>query len=64
MDTIDMGTRYEDEVLQRAFSPALTEDGFMIRPTYMDTHLSQGLQCAISQIRMSSHDLEIETGRF
>ena len=42
----------------------LTTDGFMIKPAYMDTHLSHGIQCAIGQIRTSSHNLEIETGRF
>ncbi|MCO5599027.1 hypothetical protein L7F22_053126 [Adiantum nelumboides] len=30
----------------------------------MDTHLSHGLRCAIGQIRTSSHQLEIEFGRF
>ena len=30
----------------------------------MDTHLSHGIWCAIGQIRTSSHNLEIETGRF
>ena len=42
----------------------LTEDGFAIRPAYMDTHLSHGIRCAIGEIRTSSHNLEIETGRF
>ena len=30
----------------------------------MDTHLSHGLRCVIGQMRTSSHQLEIETGRF
>ena len=30
----------------------------------MDTHLSWGIQCAIGQLHTSSHELEIETGRF
>ena len=35
-------------------------DGFIIRPRYMDTHLSR----AIGQIRTSSHQLRIETRRY
>ena len=46
---------YREHLLQ------LTE---VTRPIYMDTHLSQGLRCAISQICTSSHQLEVETGRF
>ncbi|MCO5597596.1 hypothetical protein L7F22_051675 [Adiantum nelumboides] len=42
----------------------VSEDGFVTRPRYMDTHLSHGLRCAIGQIRASSHQLEIEFGRF
>ena len=42
----------------------LTEDGFVSRPAYMDFHLSHGIRCAIGQMRTSSHQLEIETGRF
>ncbi|KAH7292489.1 hypothetical protein KP509_29G071000 [Ceratopteris richardii] len=42
----------------------LTTDGFVTRPSYMDTHLSHALRCAIGQLRTSSHQLEIETGRF
>ncbi|MCO5551803.1 hypothetical protein L7F22_005305 [Adiantum nelumboides] len=42
----------------------VSEDGFVTRPRYMDTHLSHGLRCAIGQIRTSSHQLEIEFGRF
>ena len=30
----------------------------------MDFHLSHGIRCAIGQILTSSHQLEIETGRF
>ena len=41
----------------------LTEDGFVVRPAYMDTYLSHGIRCAIGQMRTSSHNLEIETGR-
>ena len=62
----ELGTKsafYREHLLQ------LTADGFIIRPSYMDTHLSHGLRCvglrcAIGQIRTSSHQLEIETGRF
>ena len=42
----------------------VSEDGFVTRPSYMDTHLSHGLRCAIGKIRTSSHQLEIEFGRF
>ena len=59
--TQELGTKmafYKEHLLQ------LTWDGFVIRPSYMDIHLSHGLRCAIGQIRTSSHQLEIETGRF
>ena len=42
----------------------VSEDGFVTCPSYMDTHLSHGLRCAIGQILTSSHQLEIEFGRF
>ena len=42
----------------------VTEDGFVERPSYMDSHLSHGLRCVIGQMRTSPHQLEIETGRF
>lgn len=57
----ELGTKmafYKEHLLQ------LSGDGFVIRPSYMDTHLSHSLRCAIGQIRTSSHHLEIETGRF
>lgn len=57
----ELGTKsafYREHLLQ------LTADGFIIRSSYMDTHLSHGLRCAIGQIRTSSHQLEIETGKF
>ena len=57
----ELGTKmafYREHLLQ------LTEDGFVTRPSYMDTHLSHGIRCAFGQIRTSSHQLEIETGRF
>lgn len=59
--TQELGTKmafYRENFLQ------LSEDGFVTRPSYMDTHLSHGLRCAIGQIRTSSHQLEIEFGRF
>ena len=59
--TQEMGTKmafYKENFLQ------VSEDGFVTRPSYMDTHLSHGLRCAIGQIRTSSHQLEIEFGRF
>ena len=42
----------------------VSEDGFVTRPSYMDIHLSHGLRCVIGQIRTSSHQLEIEFGKF
>ena len=36
----------------------------MIRPAHMDIHLSYRVGSAIGQICTSSHNLEIETGRF
>ena len=36
----------------------------MIRLAYMDTHLSHSIRCIIGQFCTSSHNLEIETGRF
>eukprot|EP00250_Pteridium_aquilinum_P019422 c24426_g1_i1 orf=1306-2640(+) len=57
----ELGTKmafYRDHLLRT------TEDGFIVRPGYMDTHLSHALRCAIGQIRTSSHQLEIETGRY
>ena len=41
-----------------------TVDGFTVRPSYMDTHLSHNLRCVIGQLRTSSHQLKIETGRY
>ena len=35
------------------------EEGFIIRPRYMNSHLSHGLQCVIGQLRTSSHQLHI-----
>ena len=42
----------------------LSNDGFITRAAYMDIHLSYNVRSAIGQIRTSSHNLEIETGRF
>ena len=56
----ELGTKrafYREHLLQ------LTADGFIIRPSYMDTHLSHGLRCTIGQIRTSSHQLRVESGR-
>ncbi|KAH7422442.1 hypothetical protein KP509_12G008600 [Ceratopteris richardii] len=49
---------YKDHLLR------LTADGIVVRPSYMDTHLSYGVRCAIGRMRTSSHQLEIETGRY
>ena len=40
---------YREHLLQ------LTRDGFVIQPSYMNTHLSHGLHCAIGWIHTSSH---------
>ncbi|KAI5070875.1 hypothetical protein GOP47_0015218 [Adiantum capillus-veneris] len=42
----------------------MSEDGFVVWPKYMDSHLSHGLQCVIGQLRTSSHQLQIETSRY
>ncbi|MCO5586104.1 hypothetical protein L7F22_040043 [Adiantum nelumboides] len=41
----------------------LTEDKFIQRPRYMDIYLPHGMRVAIGQLRVSSHQLEIESGR-
>ena len=41
-----------------------SEDGFIIRPPYMDIHLSYVLRSVIGQLRTSSHQLQIEVGRY
>ena len=41
----------------------LTLDGFIQRPRYMDVYLPHGTRVDIGQLRVSSHQLEIETGR-
>ena len=41
-----------------------SEDGFIIRPPYMDIHLSYTLRNVIGQLRTLSHQLEIEVGRY
>ena len=59
--TTELGTKmahYKGNFLR------ITDDGFVERPSYMDSHLSHGLRCVIGQMRTSSHQLEIETGRF
>ncbi len=42
----------------------ISQDGFILRPSYMDTHLSHALRTVIGQLRTSSHQLEIEKGRY
>ena len=37
--------------------------GFITRPKYLDTFLPNALRGAIGQLRISSHQLEIENGR-
>ena len=45
---------YKENFLQ------ISEDGFITRPQYMDTHLSHNIRCTIGQIQTSSHQLEIK----
>ena len=42
----------------------VSEDGFVTRPSYMDTHLSHGLRCAIGQICTSSHHWRLNSAGF
>ena len=37
--------------------------GFITRPKYLDTFLSNALRVAIGQLKISSHQLEIENNR-
>ena len=58
---IQLGTkmaRYKTHFLHTS------EDGFVIRPPYMDIHLSYALRSVIGQLRTSSHQLHIEVGRY
>ncbi|KAH6554830.1 hypothetical protein KP509_1Z303800 [Ceratopteris richardii] len=58
--TPHMGSRlshYRDQFID------ILADGFIQRPRYMDTHMPHSLRVAIGQLRVSSHRLEIETGR-
>ena len=41
----------------------ITEDGFIQRPSYLDTYMSHIMRIAIGQLKVSSHQLEIEAGR-
>ena len=41
----------------------LSQDGFIERPRYLDVYLPHASRVAIGQLRVSSHQLEIETGR-
>ncbi|KAH7387052.1 hypothetical protein KP509_16G002600 [Ceratopteris richardii] len=41
----------------------VTADGFIQRPQYMDTYMAPAERVAIGQLRVSSHQLEIEIGR-
>ncbi|KAH7443347.1 hypothetical protein KP509_02G030300 [Ceratopteris richardii] len=55
-----MGSRllhYRDQFLD------ILADGFIRRPCYMDTYMPHSSRVAIGQLRVSSHRLEIETGR-
>lgn len=42
---------------------SISEGGFIQRPRYMDVHMSHNARVAIGQLRVSSHQLAIETGR-
>ena len=41
----------------------ISEDGFVQRPRYMDVYMPHSSRVAIGQLRVSSHQLEIEAGR-
>ena len=41
----------------------LSQDGFIERPQYLEVYLPHASRMAIGQLRVSSHQLEIETGR-
>ena len=41
-----------------------SEDLFIIRPSYMDIHLSNMLRSVIGQMQTSSQQLQIEVGRY
>ena len=41
-----------------------SEDGFIIWPPYLDIHLSYALRSVIGQLWTSSHQLELEVGRY
>ena len=59
--TTTLGTKmahYKENFLQ------VLDDGFVIRPKYLDTHLSYGVRCVIIQMCTSLHQLEIETSMF
>ena len=41
-----------------------SEDGFTMKQPYMDIHLFYALHSVIGQLRTSSHQLQIEVGRY
>ena len=40
----------------------MSQDGFILKPSYMDTHLSHALRTMMGQLMTSSHQLEREAG--
>ena len=42
----------------------MSDDGFIMRPSYMDLHLSYASHNGIGQLQTSSNQLEIEVGRY
>ena len=42
---------------------SISEDGFIQRPRYMDVYMPHSSRVAVGQLRVSSHQLEIEAGR-
>ena len=54
----------KDTLIYLLNSAMALEDGFIIQPPYMDIHLSYALRSVIGQLRTSSHQLEIEVGRY
>ena len=42
---------------------SISEDGFIQRPRYMDVYMPHSSRVAVGQLRVSSHQLEIEASR-
>jgi hypothetical protein len=42
----------------------MAQDEFILRPSYVDMHLTHGLRTVIGQLRTSSHQLQIDEGHY